>query len=212
MNYNDQILENKAFNFFKQLMYNFALSICIVLVGVLVMVYGFGFKLFEVLSDSQAPYFVTGDMVIVKAQNKYEIGDILAFRQGESNVTHRLLATYVQGGTTYYVCHGDNVQSINPDSEEYLVSWETDSKYINDLLQEHQTINNIPKSQRPINIQIVEEKNITGIVVNHISNLGTIVTFIKEHYLLVIAIVAGIWCVSNVSQNEIDMKKARRLI
>ena len=211
MNYNDQILENKAFNLFKQLTYNLALSICILLVGVLVMVYGFGFKLFEVLSDSQAPYYVTGDMVIVKAQNKYEVGDILAFRQGESNVTHRLIATYEQGGTTYYVCHGDNVQSANPYSEDYIVAWESDSEYVTGLLKEHHTISNIPKTQRPINIQIVEEKNITGIVVNHIANLGTIITFIKEHYLLVIAIVTGIWSVSSVSQNEIDMKKARRL-
>ena len=67
MNYSDQILENKAFNFFKQLTYNIALALCIMLVGVLVMVYGFGFKLYEVLSPSQAPYFTTGDMVIVKA-------------------------------------------------------------------------------------------------------------------------------------------------
>ncbi len=46
MNYNDQILENKSFNFFKQLMYNLALSICIMLVGVLILVYGFKFALY----------------------------------------------------------------------------------------------------------------------------------------------------------------------
>ena len=59
MHYNDQILENKPFNFFKQLMYNIALAICIMLVGVLILVYGFKFRLYEVLSDSQYPYFKT---------------------------------------------------------------------------------------------------------------------------------------------------------
>lgn len=212
MNYNDEILENKAFNFFKQLMYNIALSICIMLVGVLVMVYGFGFKLFEVLSDSQAPYFTKGDMVVVKAQDEYKIGDIIQFSQGANNVSHRLIATYEQNGTTYYVCHGDNVQSANPYPSSYIVPWKEDSEYVQGLLDQYGTINNIPNAERPINIQIVTENNITGTVVNHINNLGSIVTFIKAHYLLVIGIVAGIWCVSSVIQNEFELKKYRRLM
>lgn len=213
MNYSDEILENKPFNFFKQLMYNMALSICIVLIGVLVMVYGFGFKLFEVLSNSQAPYFQKGDMVVVKEQNNYKVGDIIQFQDGPNNVSHRLIAIYTEtNGTTYYICHGDNVQSANPASEEYIVSWKEDSKYIEQLLDNYGTLNNVPKAEAPINIQKVTKNKIVGKVVNHIDNLGSIVAFTKTHYLLAIAIVAGIWCVSNVVQNEIDIKKNRRLL
>ena len=79
MNYNDQILENKTFNFFKQLMYNIALALCIMLVGVLIMVYGFKIRLYEVLSDSQYPVFKKGDMVVVVPQKEYKVGDIISY-------------------------------------------------------------------------------------------------------------------------------------
>jgi len=213
MNYNDEILENKAFNFFKQLMYNIALSICILLVGVLVMVYGFGFKLFEVLSNSQAPYFVKGDMVIVKAQDDYKIGDIIQFVQGANNVSHRLIATYQDGGKTIYVCHGDNNESANPNAGKDLVPWQEDSAYVQDLLDRYGTFSSIPASEKsPGNVQLVEKHQIGGKVVNHIDNVGSIVAFIKDHYLLVIALVAGVWCVSSVAQDEIELRKTRRLL
>ena len=81
--YNDQILENKGFNFFKQLMFNLGVLICIVLSGLLVLIYGFKFGVYEVLSDSQAPVFVKGDLVITKPQKDYEIGDIIKFDLAE---------------------------------------------------------------------------------------------------------------------------------
>ena len=143
MHYNDQILENKPFNFFKQLMYNIALAICIMLVGVLILVYGFKFRLYEVLSDSQYPYFKTGDMVIVKAQDNYEAGDIIKFNNNGLAVTHRLLAIVEEGGKTYYVCHGDNVQSANPNSTTYTAKWEDDKAYIDSLKEQGMTIQQI---------------------------------------------------------------------
>ena len=79
MNYSDEILENKSFNFFKQLMYNIVVAICIILAVCLILVYGFKFRPYEVLSNSQAPYFTVGDMVIVKGQDSYEVGDIIKF-------------------------------------------------------------------------------------------------------------------------------------
>ena len=213
MNYSDEILENKAFNFFKQLMYNIALSICILLVGVLITVYGFGFKLFEVLSNSQAPYFVRGDMVIVKAQEKYEVGDIVLFQHGMDNVSHRLIYIYKDSkGVEQYIFHGDNVQSANPTSTEFIVPWEEDSAYIDGLFKEYGSKENIPSTLQPKDVQIKTKNAIVGKVVNHIDNLGSMVKFVKEHYLLVIALVAGVWCVSTVIQNEIDNKKTRRIL
>ena len=207
MNYNDQILENKAFGFFKQLMYNLALAICVMLGVVLILVMGFKFQLYEVLSASQAPLFTTGDMVIVRTAREYKVGDILTFQQNGSIVTHRLIAIEDNGTSKIYYCHGDNVQSANPNATEYIVPWQEDSAYVQGLINSNQSVNG--KTQ---NVQTVSEGQIKGKVINHINNYGTYVKFIKDHYMLFIALVAGIWCISSVTTNELDIKRAKRLL
>lgn len=207
MNYNDQILENKAFTFFKQLMYNIALSICIMLGVVFILVAGFKFQLYEVLSNSQAPYFTTGDMVVVRQAKEYNVGDILTFEQNGALVTHRIIAIKNNGGSKTYYCHGDNVQSANPHATTHIVPWQDDSKYVQDLLDRGETI-----SGNTQNLQVVTQSQIKGKVLNSIDNYGTYFKFIKEHYMLFIALVAGIWCISNVTTNELDIKKAKRLL
>ena len=209
MNYNDQILENKTFNFFKQLMYNIALALCIMLVGVLIMVYGFKIRLYEVLSDSQAPEFVKGDMVVVKPQEEYRIGDIIKF-DTKLSVTHRLIGIVEENGVTYYICHGDNVQSVNPVNGANTALWTEDAEFIKELQDEGYTLQEI--RNRAQNIQVVKKSEIEGTVINHIDNYGSYVRFIKEHYMLLIALVAGVWCISTTVQNEIDMKRSRRLV
>ena len=77
MNYNDSILENKTFSFFKKLIYNIAVAICIMLLLVIVLVYGFKFQLYNVLSDSEYPNFVSGDMIVAVPQKEYELLKIL---------------------------------------------------------------------------------------------------------------------------------------
>lgn len=206
MNYSDQILENKAFNFFKQLMYNLALSICIMLVGVLILVYGFKFRLYEVLSWSQEPYFTKGDMVIVKPQDTYKEGDIIKFNHGKTPTTHRLVLIHEEAGKTYYICHGDNVEMFNS-SKKKQDSWEEQRDAVVSYLDEH-SISDL----NSILIQVIQLKDIEGKVINHIDNWGTYFAFIKEHWMLFIAIIGGIWCVSTVVQNEIDYKKSVRLL
>ena len=209
MKYNDEILENKAFNFFKQTMYNLALVICIMLAGALIAVYGFGFRLYEVLSDSQAPEFVKGDMVIVKEQKEYKVGDIIKF-DTTLPVTHRLIAIYEEAdGTKQYICHGDNVQSANPANDD-IAPWKEDSKYVQGLIDAGNDVAYI--KQNTNNLQFVKINQVEGKVVNHIKNYGTYFNFIKGHYMLLVALIAGIWCFSSTIQNEIDMKKCRRLM
>lgn len=208
MNYNDQILENKAFTFFKQLMYNLALSICIMLGVVFILVAGFKFQLYEVLSDSQAPYFKTGDMVVVRPAKDYNIGDILTFEQNGALVTHRIIAIKNTGNAKTYYCHGDNVQSANPNEKErYTVPWREDSAYVQGLIDEGKSLDGNTQ-----NLQVVTSSQIKGKVINSISKYGTYFKFVKEHYMLFIALVAGIWCISSVTTNELDMKKAKRLL
>lgn len=214
MNYNDQILENKTFNLFKQLMYNIALAICIMLCLTLVFVYGFGFRLYEVLTASEAPHLPVGCMVVVKAQKEYKVGDIIKFDTSSNKTlptTHRLIAIVEEGGTTYYICHGDNVQNVNG-LPQTASDWEDDAKFVNELLEGGMTVAQM--KQHPdygALLQMPTINQIEGKVINHINNYGTYFNFIKEHYMLLVALIAGIWCFSSVIQNEIDMKKCRRL-
>ena len=212
MNYNDQILENKPFNFFKQLMYNIALAICIMLIGVLIMVYGFKFRLYEVLSPSEEPYLPKGCMVVVKAQDEYKIGDIIKFDMTANKslpTSHRLIAIMQDNGTTYYICHGDNVQNTDGTYSE-TSDWEDDVAYVQGLIDQGLSISQIKEEAK--NIQTPELRHIEGKIIAHINNYGTYFQFIKDHYMLFIALVAAIWCISSTLQNEIDMRRCRRLM
>ena len=80
-------------------------------------------------------------------------------------------------------------------------------EYVQDLLDRGETI-----SGNTQNLQVVTQSQIKGKVLNSIDNYGTYFKFIKEHYMLFIALVAGIWCISNVATNELDIKKAKRLL
>ncbi len=209
MNYKDEILENKAFKFFKQLMYNIALAICIMLVGVLIMVYGFKFRLYEVLSDSQAPIFREHDLVVVKAQKEYKVGDIIKF-DTTIPVTHRIIAIYDKGSELMFICHGDAVPSANPENGAKNAAWQDDAAYVQSLIDAGKDLTYIAENTQ--NEQIIKLSQVEGKVIAHLDNYGTKIKFVKDHYMLFIALVAGIWCISGVVQNELDLKKCRRLL
>lgn len=219
MNYNNEILENKEFNFFKQLMYNIALAICIMLVGVFVLVYGFNFRLYNVESGSEEPYIMVGDMVVVKEQAEYNVGDIIKYDKTTNNtfpVTHRLIGIFTDnGGTTFYICHGDNVDSADPNRVEHLAPWEEDAKYVADYFEQCDTIQDYENGKfenKPHNIDVIYKDNIEGKVVGVVSNYGTYFNFIKQYPAILVAIVGGVWCITEVLKNEIEMKKTRRLL
>lgn len=209
MNYSDEILENKSFNFFKQLMYNIVVAICIMLAVCLILVYGFKFRPYEVLSNSQAPYFTVGDMVIVKGQDSYEVGDIIKFDHNGVPTTHRLIAIKEYQGTTYYICHGDNVQNTDG-SYDHDYQWEIDR--LDDMTYE-EILNGTDENDTKlvINVQIVTEADIEGKVVASLNNWGSYFSFINAHKLLIIAIIVSVWCVSATVQNELDIRRTRRL-
>lgn len=210
MNYNDQILENKEFKFFKQLMYNIAVVMCIILMGVLVLVYGFKYQLYNVISDSQAPYFYKNDMVIAKAQDSYKAGDIIKFNLATGiPVAHRLIYVHEENGVTYYICHGDNVDAANPDAETHLVPWEEDREYVKNYLNSGKTIKDLDDN---INVQVITFNQIDGLIVGSVKAVGGIFSFIKDHSMLFIALVAAVWCVSYTIQSEMEIKRSLRLL
>ncbi len=213
MNYHDQILENKAFNFVKQLIYNIALSICLILLVTLIAVWGFKLGLYEVLSDSEAPHIFKGDLVAVLPQKEYKEGDIIKFSDVDgAPVAHRLVTIYNSGGIDYYICHGDNVQTCNKSSNGIPKSWQDERDHIQSLIDENpnMTIGQLQLKIR--NVQVMTKDKIEGTVQFSLSRFGTYVSFIKEHYMLFIVMIAGLWVVSTVVQNEIEMKRAWRLL
>ena len=221
MNYKSDHLENKEFSFIKDLIFKFAIAICIILFAIVVMVYAFKFELYNVLTGSEVPYACPGDMIFVQAQDEYKPGDLIKFtNEGEKNVTHRLIAVKQDSqGVWHYICHGDAVQSTNGESETkshnyYGVEFKTENKlsYQEEIEQlDGMTYEQI-KQNRNKNIQDIKKENIDGKVVAKLPRCGLYFTFIKEHAILMIGIVGAIWCLTWIGQSEIDMKRERRMV
>ncbi len=198
MNYYDGILENKAFKFVKQLLYNIAVSICIILAFCLLFVYGFKFKPYNVLTGSMEPAIGVDDLVIVHSSKEYKVGDVLKFDQTGDNklpTVHRLIG--IKEG--YYICHGDNTNysySVNKD-------WHEEADAIKDMSYEELRAGSN-------NYQYVTANQIEGKVVGTLTNYGKYIDFIGKHKVLFITMIVGLWCITMVFQNEIEMSKARR--
>lgn len=68
-----------------------------------------GYKPFIVLSGSMEPGIMTGDMVFVKETNTANLqkGDVIAYKSGQSVITHRIIEVKTENGETSYVTQGD---------------------------------------------------------------------------------------------------------
>ena len=170
MKYTDQILENKTFNFVKQLLYNILLSICIMLVIAVAGIYIFKFRPYVVWSGSMTPTIMVDDVVVVKSQKEYKEGDVIKFQWGTLPVTHRIIEIKEENNQKIYVCRGDAVQ-------------ETEK-------------------------QNVTASMIEGKVVMVLPGFG----FFTRHKLLLVAIAIGILCVFSTISNEVEIKRAWRLM
>lgn len=209
MNYNDQILENKEINFVKKLISNIALAVCIVLVVCVILAFGFHFRPYVVLSDSQSPIFYAGDMVVVKPQKEYVVGNIIKFDKNGVPITHRLVAKYEYNGSTYYICHGDAVGTADPHASFYNQSWQEEAEFFKSLTYE-QAISDTYVLQNQIDI--VKTSNIEGKVVGVFKNYGTYFDFISNNKYLVIVLLIGIWTLEYTLTVELEIKKSRRLL
>ena len=70
----------------------------------------FGWKPFIVLSGSMESQIMAGDIAIVKEidTNVLKENDIIAFRDGDIVVTHRIVSVIDEDGITKYITKGDN--------------------------------------------------------------------------------------------------------
>lgn len=70
----------------------------------------FGWKPFITLSGSMETEIFAGDLAIVKevAPETLNIGDVIAFRQGDIVITHRIVEIHNENGEKEFVTKGDN--------------------------------------------------------------------------------------------------------
>lgn len=69
----------------------------------------FGWKPFIVLSGSMETQIFAGDIVVVKEENNFKIGDIIAFTTEDNIVvTHRIVDILRENGLNKYITKGDN--------------------------------------------------------------------------------------------------------
>lgn len=74
----------------------------------------FGVTMLKVSSNSMRPEFEKGDIIFIKKQENYEIGDIITYQTKDNNlVTHRVIEKYGND----YITKGD---SNNIEDEEKI--------------------------------------------------------------------------------------------
>lgn len=89
--FREKLLKVREYSWAKQIVYNFVLALFFALIICVVMIKAMSLRLDEVLSDSMYPVFTDQDVVIVKPKDNYEIGDIIEYKDGKANVTHRIV-------------------------------------------------------------------------------------------------------------------------
>lgn len=73
----------------------------------------FGYSILKVESGSMKPIFQKGDFIIIKKQEKYEVGDIITYSENNQYlITHRIIEKYED----YVITKGDynNIQDEKP--------------------------------------------------------------------------------------------------
>ncbi len=79
----------------------------------------FGWSWAVVLSGSMEPEISLDDLIVNKAQDAYEVGDVITFENGSSLTTHRIVGISESG----YITKGDanNTEDTNPVAQERIV-------------------------------------------------------------------------------------------
>ncbi len=78
-----------------------------------------GYSQFTVLTGSMEPKFYAGDVIVTSSNIKeLDIGDIITYKRGNANVTHRIVEVFDNGSELQYQTKGDNNNVV----DNYLIS------------------------------------------------------------------------------------------
>ena len=88
----------------------------------------FGWKPFIVLSGSMESEIYSGDIVVVKEvdKKKLKVNDVIAFKNDDIVVTHRIVEIVNENGTTKYITKGDN---NNTQDKDYVLPENVEGLY-----------------------------------------------------------------------------------
>ncbi len=89
----------------------------------------FGYKPFIVLSGSMETEIYSGDIAVAKVVdvNTLKVGDVIAYRSGDSVITHRIVEKVNDSGENKFVTKGDN---NNVKDKNYVSFDSVEGKYI----------------------------------------------------------------------------------
>lgn len=73
-----------------------------------------GYSALIVLSGSMEPTIMTGEVIVIHAEDEYKVGDILTYREGSILVTHRI----VDETSTTFTTRGDANNTDDPPIEK----------------------------------------------------------------------------------------------
>ncbi len=78
----------------------------------------FGYTFFEIISGSMSPTIEKGDMILVKLDTNYKVGDIVSYKENDSIITHRI----VEKKGNSYITKGDANNTVdNPINESQII-------------------------------------------------------------------------------------------
>lgn len=88
----------------------------------------FGWKPFIVLSGSMESEIYSGDIVVVKEVDKenLKVNDVIAFKNDDIVITHRIVEIVKENGTTKYITKGDN---NNTQDKDYVLPENVEGLY-----------------------------------------------------------------------------------
>ena len=109
MKYTSTIKDSKEYGLAKNILYNLVLSIFITTALSVLVVYIFGLRLDVVLSDSMSPAFYKDDIVVVRAYDEYNEGDVIEYQLSDISkpVTHRIIKKMGSGKNATFITKGD---------------------------------------------------------------------------------------------------------
>lgn len=88
-------------------------NICLALLITLVFAFATGFKFLNILTGSMTPTMPKDTVIIIKKIpiSQVEIGDVITFKMGDSNVTHRVVEINNSNRNTVLYTQGDAAQN-----------------------------------------------------------------------------------------------------
>lgn len=88
-------------------------NICLALLITLVFAFATGFKILNILTGSMTPTMPVNTVVVVKKIpiSQVELGDVITFKMGDSNVTHRVVEINNSNRNTVLYTQGDAAQN-----------------------------------------------------------------------------------------------------